>query len=150
MTFRPFLAGLLLALPPLAVAEPPNIAPGQWEFTRITSVQGDLPIPDQTKTHQECIAQGDINDEAFSFIEEEEGCELLEHAVTVDGLDYRMVCRAEGGEADIVGRMDFLGERVEGNVDILVASSAGELHMTTTLQGQRIGDCRGNSLSPAQ
>ncbi|TDR55042.1 uncharacterized protein DUF3617 [Halomonas ventosae] len=141
MSFRPLLVGLLLALPLAAVAESPNIEPGQWEFTSTTSVQGDLPIPDQTETHQECIAQGDIDDEEFSFIEEEEGCELLEHEVTVDGLDYRMVCRAEGGEADIVGRMDFLGERVEGNVDILVDSPAGEMNMTTTMEGRRIGDC---------
>lgn len=141
MTFRPLLAGLLLALPLAAVAESPNITPGQWEFTSTTSVQGDMPIPDQTETHQECIAQGDIDDEEFSFIEEEEGCELLEHEVTVDGLDYRMVCRAEGGEANIVGRMDFLGERAEGNVDILVDSPAGEMNMTTTMEGRRIGDC---------
>ncbi|MDW7748502.1 DUF3617 domain-containing protein [Halomonas sp.] len=141
MSFRPLLAGLLLALPLAAVAESPNIEPGQWEFTSTTSVQGDLPIPDQTETYQECIAQGDIDDEEFSFIEEEEGCELLEHEVTVDGLDYRMVCRAEGGEADIVGRMDFLGERVEGNVDILVDSPVGEMNMTTTMEGRRIGDC---------
>ncbi|WP_280547630.1 MULTISPECIES: DUF3617 family protein [unclassified Halomonas] len=141
MSFRPLLAGLLLALPLAAVAESPNIEPGQWEFTSTTSVRGDLPIPDQTETHQECIAQGDIDDEEFSFIEEEEGCELLAHQVTVDGLDYRMVCRAEGGEANIVGRMDFLGERVEGNVDILVDSPAGEINMTTSMEGRRIGDC---------
>ncbi|MDR9440924.1 MAG: DUF3617 family protein [Halomonas sp.] len=141
MSFRPLLAGLLLALPLAAVAESPNIEPGQWEFTSTTSVLGDMPIPDQTETHQECIAQGDIDDEEFSFIEEEEGCELLEHTVTVDGLDYRMVCRAEGGEANIVGRMDFLGERVEGNVDILVDSEAGEINMSTSMEGRRIGDC---------
>ncbi|MDI5893181.1 DUF3617 domain-containing protein [Halomonas rhizosphaerae] len=141
MSFRPLLAGLLFALPLAAVAESPNIEPGQWEFTSNTFVQGDLPIPDQTETHQECIAQGDIDDEEFSFIHEEEGCELLEHEVTVDGLDYRMVCRAEGGEADIIGRMDFLGERVEGNVDILVDSPVGEMKMTTTMEGRRIGDC---------
>ena len=141
MSFRPLLAGLLLALPLAAVAESPNIEPGQWEFISTTSVRSDLPIPDQTETHQECIAQGDIDDQEFSFIEEEQGCELLEHEVTVDGLDYRMVCRAEGGEANIVGRMDFLGDRVEGNVDILVDSAAGEINMITRMEGRRLGDC---------
>lgn len=146
MPFRPLLACLLLVTPLLttplvAVAAAPNIEPGQWEFTSTTAVAGDLPIPDQTETTQECIAQGDLEDEEFSFIKEEEGCELLDHEVTVDGMDYRMVCRAEGGEASIVGRMDFLGERVEGNVDILVDSAAGELKMTTVVEGQRLGDC---------
>ncbi|MEQ6916602.1 DUF3617 domain-containing protein [Halomonas aquatica] len=141
MSFRPLLASLLLALPLAALAESPNIVPGQWEFTSTTSVVGDLPIPDQTESQQECIAQGDIDDEEFSFIEQEEGCELLDHEVTVDGMDYRMVCRAEGGEASIIGRMDFLGQRLEGTVDILVDSAAGELRMTTAIEGQRIGDC---------
>ncbi|MEQ6887955.1 DUF3617 family protein [Halomonas sp. CS7] len=141
MPFRPLLASLLLVTPLVAVAAAPNIEPGQWEFTSTTAVGGDLPIPDQTESYQECIAQGDLEDEAFSFIEEEEGCELLDHQVTVDGMDYRMVCRAEGGEASIIGRMDFLGERVEGNVDILVDSAAGELKMTTVVEGRRLGDC---------
>ncbi|MDX1464623.1 MAG: DUF3617 family protein [Halomonas sp.] len=146
MPLRPLLASLLLVTPLLttplaAVAAPPNIVPGQWEFTSTTAVGGDLPIPDQIETTRECIAQGDLEDESFSFIKEEEGCELLDHEVTVDGMDYRMVCRAEGGEASIVGRMDFLGERVEGNVDILVDSAAGELEMTTVVEGQRLGEC---------
>jgi len=141
MTLRPLVAGLLLALPLSAIAEAPNIVPGQWTFTSTTSVQGDLPIPDQVETHQECIAQGDIDDAEFSFIEEEDGCELLEHDVTVDGLNYRMICRAEGGEADIVGQMAFLGERIEGEIDIRVESSAGSLEMTTLMEGERTGDC---------
>ncbi len=52
-----------------------------------------------------------------------------------------MVCRAEGGEANIVGRMDFLGDRVEGNVDILVDSAAGEINMITRMEGRRLGEC---------
>ncbi|SEK91159.1 DUF3617 domain-containing protein [Halomonas daqiaonensis] len=142
MLFRPLLAGLLLALPLAAVAQSPNIEPGQWEFTSTTSVQGDMPIPDQTETHQECIAQGDIENEEFSFIEEEEDCELLEHEVTVDGLDYRMACQGEGGEADIVGSMDFLGETTEGRVEVFVQSpQVGEMEMVTEIEGRRIGDC---------
>ncbi|CAM3459123.1 DUF3617 domain-containing protein [Halomonas lysinitropha] len=142
MSFRPLLAGLLLALPMAAVAQSPNIEPGQWEFTSTTSVQGDMPIPDQTDSHQECIAQGDIENEEFSFIEEEEGCELLEHEVTVDRLDYRMACQAEGGEADIVGHMDFLGETTEGRVEVNVQSpQMGEMTMVTDVEGRRLGDC---------
>lgn len=141
MPYRALLASLLLAAPLVAVAEAPNIVPGEWEFTSTTSVDADLPIPDQTETTRECLVQGDLEDESFSFIEEEEGCELIEHEVTADGMDYRMVCRADGGEANIIGRMDFFGERVEGNVDILVDSAAGELRMTTAVQGHRLGDC---------
>lgn len=141
MPFRSLLAAAALALPLAAMAESPNIVPGQWEFTSTTSVTGDVPIPDQTETHQECIAQSDLDDADFQFIEEEEGCELLSHDVTVDGVDYQMVCRAEGGEANIDGHMAFLGERLEGQVDIQTQSEVGDLQLLTEIEGERVGDC---------
>ncbi|WP_299315226.1 DUF3617 family protein [uncultured Halomonas sp.] len=141
MLLRPLFAAALLALPLTAMAETPNITPGLWEFTSTTSVTGEIPIPDQTDTHQECIAQGDLEDPDFQFLEVEEGCELLEHNVSADGIDYRMMCREEGGEANINGRMDFLGERVEGSVDVTVQSPMGEMQMNTVVEGAHIGDC---------
>lgn len=141
MLLRPLFAAALLALPLTAMAETPNITPGLWEFTSTTSVAGEIPIPDQTDTHQECIAQGDLEDPDFQFLEVEEGCELLEHNVSADGIDYRMICREEGGEANINGRMDFLGERVEGSVDVTVQSPMGEMQMDTVVEGAHIGDC---------
>jgi len=105
-------------------------------------VAGDLPIPDQTETTRECIAQGDLDDPDFQMIEAEEGCELLEHSVSVDGMDYRMMCAAEGGQADIVGHMDFLGETTEGEVTVTVQSpQMGEMVMNTEVTGRRTGDC---------
>ena len=141
MLLRPLFAAAVLALPLTAMAETPNITPGLWEFTSTTSVTGEIPIPDQTDTHQECIAQGDLEDPDFQFLEVEEGCELLEHNVSADGIDYRMICREEGGEANINGRMDFLGERVEGSVDVTVQSPMGEMQMDTVVEGAHIGDC---------
>jgi hypothetical protein len=141
MLLRPLFAAALLALPLTAMAETPNITPGLWEFTSTTSVTGEIPIPDQTDTLQECIAQGDLEDPDFQFLEVEEGCELLEHNVSADGIDYRMICREEGGEANINGRMDFLGERVEGSVDVTVQSPMGEMQMNTVVEGAHIGDC---------
>ena len=141
MPFRSLLAAAALALPLTAVAGTPNIVPGQWQFTSTTTVEGDIPIPEQTETHQECIAQGDLDDADFQFLEVEDDCELVEHNVSADGIDYQMVCYAEGGQADIDGRMDFLGETVEGNVNVVADSPMGEMTMRTTVDGERIGDC---------
>ncbi|MBE0448132.1 MAG: DUF3617 family protein [Actinobacteria bacterium] len=141
MSLRSLFVAAALALPLTAVADTPNIVPGLWEFTSTTSVTGEVPIPDQTDTHQECIAQGDLADSDFQFLEVEEGCELLEHNVSSEGIDYRMVCHADDGEANIDGRMDFLGERVEGNVNVMVQSSMGEMQMNTVVEGARLGDC---------
>jgi len=120
----------LAAFPMVAQAETPNVTPGEWEFVSVTSVSGDMQIPDQTETERQCI-----------FIEEEEGCELLNQDMSADGLSYSMVCRAEGGEATIDGEMRFMGEQIEGTVDILTQSPMGELTMNTVIEGERIGDC---------
>ncbi|MCE8015769.1 DUF3617 family protein [Halomonas sp. MCCC 1A17488] len=141
MSFRPLLAAAVLILPLTAMAESPNIVPGQWQFSSTTTVKGDVPIPDQTDSHQECIAQGDLDDADFQFLEVEEGCELLEHNVSADGVDYKMICRADGGEANIDGRMDFLGERVEGSVNIDTESPMGQMLLETSIEGERLGDC---------
>ncbi|MCC5882457.1 MAG: DUF3617 family protein [Halomonas sp.] len=141
MSLRPLLAAAVLMFPLTALSDAPNIVPGQWQFTSTTSVKGDVPIPDQTESHQECIVQGDLDDADFQFLEVEEGCELLEHNVSADGVDYRMVCHAEGGEANIDGRMDFLGERVEGSVNIDTDSPMGQMRLETTIEGERLGDC---------
>jgi hypothetical protein len=141
MSLRPWVAAAVLMFPLSSLADTPNIVPGQWQFDSTTTVKGDVPIPDQTDSHQECIAQGDLDDADFQFLEVEEGCELLEHNVSADGIDYRMVCRAEGGEANIDGRMDFLGERVEGSVNIDTESQMGQMRLETSIEGERLGDC---------
>ncbi|QJA23687.1 DUF3617 family protein [Vreelandella piezotolerans] len=131
----------LAAFPMVAQADTPNLTPGEWEFVSVTSVSGDMQIPDQTETERQCITQAELEGAEFGFIEEEEGCELLDQEMNADGLSYSMVCRAEGGEATIDGEMRFMGEQIEGTVDILTQSPMGELTMNTTIEGERIGNC---------
>lgn len=130
-----------LAFPMVAQAETPNVKPGEWEFVSVTSMSGDMQIPDQTETERQCITQEELDSAEFGFIEEEEGCELLSQDMNADGLSYSMVCRADGGEATIDGEMRFMGEQIEGNVDIFTQSPMGELTMNTVIEGERIGNC---------
>lgn len=130
-----------LAFPMVAQAETPNVTPGEWEFVSVTSMSGDMQIPDQTETERQCITQEELDSAEFGFIEEEEGCELLSQDMNADGLSYSMICRADGGEATIDGEMRFMGEKIEGNVDIFTQSPMGELTMNTVIEGERIGNC---------
>jgi hypothetical protein len=130
-----------LAFPMVAQAETPNVTPGEWEFVSVTSMSGDMQIPDQTQTERQCITQEELDSAEFGFIEEEEGCELLSQDMNADGLSYSMVCRADGGEATIDGEMRFMGEQIEGSVDIFTQSPMGELTMNTVIEGERIGNC---------
>ena len=128
MMLRNMAVAALVAFPMVALAETPNVTAGEWEFVSKTSVSGEMEIPDQTETERQCISQ-------------EEGCELLDQDLNADGLSYSMVCRAEGGEATIDGEMRFMGERIEGSVDILTQSPMGELSMNTVIEGEYLGEC---------
>ncbi|HAA45882.1 MAG: hypothetical protein XD36_1178 [Halomonas sp. 54_146] len=141
MMLRNMAVAALVAFPMVALAETPNVTAGEWEFVSTTSVSGEIDIPDQTETERQCITQEELEGAEFGFIEEEEGCELLDQTLNADGLSYSMVCRAEGGEATIDGEMRFMGERIEGSVDILTQSPMGELSMNTVIEGEYLGEC---------
>ncbi|MYL23843.1 DUF3617 family protein [Halomonas alkaliantarctica] len=141
MIVRPLAVAALFALPLAAQAETPNLTPGNWEFVSVTQIDADMAIPEQTDTDRQCITQEELDSADFGFIEEEEGCELLNQDINADGLSYSMVCRADGGEATIDGEMRFMGERVEGDVEIFTQSPMGEMTMNTHIEGERIGDC---------
>lgn len=141
MMIRHMAVAAFLAFPMVAQAETPNVTPGEWEFVSVTSMSGDMQIPDQTETERQCITQEELDSAEFGFIEEQEGCELLSQDMNADGLSYSMVCRADGGEATIDGEMRFMGEQIEGNVDIFTQSPMGELTMNTVIEGERIGNC---------
>ncbi|HDZ45809.1 hypothetical protein LCGC14_0191190 [marine sediment metagenome] len=141
MMLRNMAVAAVMAFPMVALAETPNVTAGEWEFTSTTSISGEMEIPDQTETERQCITQEELDGAEFGFIEEEEGCELLHQEMNEDGLTYSMVCRAEGGEATIDGEMRFMGERIEGSVDILTQSPMGELSMNTVIDGEYLGEC---------
>ncbi|TVP49279.1 MAG: DUF3617 family protein [Halomonas sp.] len=141
MMLRNMAVAAVVAFPMVALAETPNVTAGEWEFVSTTSISGEMEIPDQTETERQCITQEELDSAEFGFIEEEEGCELLDQTMTEDGLSYSMVCRAEGGEATIDGEMRFMGERIEGNVDIHTQSPMGELSMNTVIEGEYLGEC---------
>ncbi|WP_434984995.1 DUF3617 domain-containing protein [Vreelandella zhaodongensis] len=141
MMIRNMVVTAALTLPMVALAATPNVTPGEWEFVSVTSMSGDMQIPDQTETERQCITQEELEGAEFGFIEEEEGCELLNQDMNADGLEYSMVCHAEGGEATIDGEMRFMGEKIEGTVDIFTQSPMGELTMNTVIEGERVGNC---------
>ncbi|WP_168014795.1 DUF3617 domain-containing protein [Halomonas salinarum] len=137
------LALVLLMSPAMLLAQEstPDLVPGMWEFNSVTKVEGDLPIPDQTESHQECLTKADIADAQRSLIQEQEGCELVESTSNQQRMDYRMICRGSGGEASIDGNLLFLGERAKGRVDVETTTQMGAIRMHSTIEAQRLGDC---------
>ncbi|WNK19308.1 DUF3617 family protein [Halomonas piscis] len=142
MNMKMLAAAVVFALPLAAQAETPDIKPGQWEFTSVTNVEGDVDMPERTDTDSQCITAEDLESADFGFIEEEEGCELLDQDIRADGLSYSMACHADDGEAMIDGEMRFMGERIEGDIEIDTESDIGQMTMHTEIEGSYQGECQ--------
>lgn len=141
MSFRHFWVTAVLIFPLAAQAASPDVMPGEWEFVSVTAISAEVDIPDQTNTERQCIRQEELESADFGLIEEEDGCELLDQSMDASGLSYRMICRADSGEATIEGDMRFMGEQIEGSVDIVTESPMGAMTMNTRIEGERLGDC---------
>lgn len=121
--------------------EPANLEPGQWEFASHTTVEGDMQIPDQNDTQQQCLTQEEIDEASIIMVDERDECELVEMDSRADGMTYRMECQGEGADATISGEMHFSGDRAEGTMLVESMTPAGELVMNTRIEGRRVGDC---------
>ncbi|EPC02467.1 hypothetical protein L861_08825 [Litchfieldella anticariensis FP35 = DSM 16096] len=141
MIFRSLLYAAAVALPLSVWAQAPNLTPGEWEFVTKTTVEGDVPIPEETQTNRECLTQEVLNEANEGLIQEEEGCKVLEQNASSDAMNYRMVCMGEGGEAIIVGDMQYMVDRAKGTMQVETTTPMGDMTMNTMIDGRRMGDC---------
>lgn len=143
MILRTSVTVLALGLATAAVAETPNIEPGLWEYNNSISFSGDVPIPDQEQTSEECVTPDDIA-EGDAFLEDVDECEITSKDLRSDGMDYSMVCtQPDGTEMTMDAQMAFEGESASGNIDGTMETPMGQMEMTITMNGRRIGDCPG-------
>ncbi|QJQ94949.1 MULTISPECIES: DUF3617 family protein [Halomonadaceae] len=127
--------------PIAALADTPNLAPGEWEFTSIATVIGDFPVPEWTGTHTACLTAEAIHDAHSDRLEHEQGCEFLEREAGADEMTYVMSCQSDEGELMIMGEMRFQQDRYEGTTRIQTATPMGDITMTTLIEGRRLNDC---------
>ncbi|MFW6021064.1 MAG: DUF3617 domain-containing protein, partial [Guyparkeria sp.] len=99
---RPTLIATLVALPLVAGAdERPNIEPGLWEYTNTTKTQGEMSMPEQTDTQEECVTEKDIEEgfEKGLQIAEDDDCEVRDRSMSADQATYTLICRDPEGTA---------------------------------------------------
>lgn len=143
MIARLLVPALALGLVTAAVAETPNIEPGLWEYNNKMSFSGDVPIPDQEQTSEECITMDDI-EEGDAFLDDVEECEVTRKDVRRDGMDYAMTCtQPDGTRMTMVATMQFNGDSADGTIDGSMETPMGAMQMSIAMTGRRIGDCPG-------
>ncbi len=140
MRVRKFAIAALLAMPMAALAVQPDIQPGEWEMSTITSFPG-TPMPEQRESARECVTQEDVQ-EGLAFDVDAEECELTNMDVRDDGMTYTMTCQHEEGMDMVMSaEMQFLGDRVQGTMDAQMRTPMGPMEMNVRLEGHRVGDC---------
>lgn len=133
--------GLILGLAAPAVAETPNIEPGLWEYRNKMTFSGDVPIPEQEQTTEECVTLEDI-EQGDAFLDDVEECEITRKDVRSDGMDYAMVCeQPDGSQMTMEAVMQFNGTSVSGTITGAMEMPMGKMNMNIDMTGERIGDC---------
>lgn len=143
MTVRLLAATLALGLAASVTAETPNIEPGLWEYNNKMSFSGDVPIPDQEQTSEECVTAEDIA-QGDAFLEDVDECEITRKDLRRDGMNYAMVCsQPDGTQMTMDAEMEFHGDTASGTIHGNMETPMGAMQMTITMTGRRIGDCPG-------
>lgn len=143
MIFRLFTAALFLGVTASAVAETPNIEPGLWEYKNRMSFSGDIPIPAQEQTTEECLTAEDIA-QGEAFLDDVEECEITHQDLRRDGMNLTMICnQAEGMQMTMEADMQFNGDTASGTIAGNMETPMGAMAMNISMTGRRIGDCPG-------
>ena len=142
LKYLPTLLGVAAISAPVAAQEP-DIQPGLWETSSTISITSEqFSMPPQQNTQQECITPERIR-EGFSFLEDNEDCEVTERDVRSDGMNYTMVCPNPGGTMTMNFDMDFNGDSMSGKISGQFESQMGAMQMSGDVSATRIGDCAG-------
>lgn len=130
-----------VALSTPSAAQDLDIDPGQWETSTTISIKSEqFSMPPRTNTQQDCITPERIR-EGFSFLEENEDCDVTDRDVRSDGMNYTMVCPNPGGTMTMNFDMEFNGDSMSGRITGQFESQMGAMEMNGEVTGSRIGDC---------
>ncbi len=141
MIARTLAAALALGLATVAVAETPNIEPGLWKYENSMTFSGDVPIPDQNQSSEECVTAEDIA-EGDAFLDDVDECEITHKDLRSDGMTYSMLCtQPDGTEMTMDAEMAFAGTSASGTIEGTMETQMGAMEMTIEVSGERIGDC---------
>jgi hypothetical protein len=134
-------ATLALALSLTAGAEQPNIEPGEWQYTNVTTFEGAMQLPEQRQVERECITPEQLAEGNAFLADTPDECQISNLSMTRDQMSYDIACREPDSEMNMNLQLQFMGNRVTGKVNGTIDNPAGEILMNVTIEGERLGEC---------
>jgi hypothetical protein len=124
---------LALALPAWGL----DFQEGRYEITSTVKMPG-MPMQPPPTTITECVTSQDPVPHQQPA---DANCRFVDMQTTGDTVTWEMECDQQGQKMKSRGKMVYRGDRFEGTVDTRMGPQAGNMQMTTTIKGRRIGDC---------
>ena len=108
---------------------------GRYQMTSQVQMQG-MTIPPSTVT--QCLTQ---EDPVPGRSADGGNCDILDTATDGNTVRWTMECRQQGQKMTSTGEITYDGNRFEGTIQTVMGPQAGNMTMTTTISGRRVGDC---------
>lgn len=133
----------LLALPFAALAENPNIQPGEWEYSNVTRMtMGDQQMPPQEDSHRECVTAEDLENIDLLAGEGMEDCQVSDLNMQRSRMRYTVECASDDGtQYTMKADMRMNGTTSEGVIKGDMDTPMGPMSMHIEVSGRRLGDC---------
>ncbi len=127
---------MIIALPAWAL----DLNPGNYEITAQVEMPGmsGMPgaMPSQTMT--QCLTEQNPVPAASA---DAQSCTVTDMKTEGNTLTYTMTCEQQGMTMKSSGKMTYKGDTFEGTNQTRMGPSAGNMTITTTITGKRIGKC---------
>ncbi len=97
-----------------------GVQPPPVTITRCMTPQD--PVPDQSTTDQ--------------------NCQVIDMNTEGNTVTWKVECDHEGQKMRGSGKMIYHGDHFEGTIDTVMLDPDGDMKMTTTVKGKRVGPCQ--------
>ena len=116
-----------------------DFQPGNYKVTSTVEMVG-MPMQMPPQTVVECLTKQDPLPEST----EEGGCRITDRNLSGNTDTWSMQCDQQGQTATGHGKMVYSGDSFNGTFTIVfdVQGGGSGMTMTTTTQGERLGDCQ--------
>lgn len=115
-----------------------EIRTGLWETTVSSELEG-MPFAPPPVTFTDCLTEADLVPDMGSA---DQHCDQMEHDIKGSVVSWRMRCRQDGMTTSGQGEIRFQGDSYRGEMRVTIdGGPMGEMKMTQTMQGRRLGNC---------
>ena len=127
---------MLVAVLTVTGADAATINPGLWELVVTTHIDGvKAGMPPQTI--RQCVSEKNVVPRDIS----QNGCRISNVKVRGGNVSWEMRCANQSGQISGQGRLNYAGNRMQGQASLVVRQNGTTLKMQQTYSGRRVGNC---------